>query len=249
MTLSPVVGFSLACLRGIAIIITTGLILTPASIVFAVSGRCPSLFQTFWHRTICYIGGVRVTAFGNYPKAKLAMLTANHISYLDILVIGSHVDTHFIAKSEVARWPFIGYFARLIGTVFVERRAHLAAKQCDQLHHHVKCGRSLCLFPESTSSDGKSVLPFKSSLLEVAIQNNLVVQPVTICYHDPLLRYAWYTDVSLLLHVAKVLVLKGVEVDIVFHPSVDSADFLDRKSLSQHIETIIKNELRTRNKF
>lgn len=102
---------------------------------------------------------------GKVPETGL--LVCNHLSYLDILVIGATTPARFVAKSEVAKWPLFGLFARLAGTVFVNRERRIeAGRSGAELKNALKEGGVVVLFPEGTSTSGEEVLPFKSALLE-----------------------------------------------------------------------------------
>ena len=99
------------------------------------------------------------------------LFAANHISYLDITVLGSLLDASFIAKTEVAGWPLFGWLARLQRSVFIDRRARSTAHQRDSIAARLAAGEALILFPEGTSGDGNRLLPFKSALFSVADQH------------------------------------------------------------------------------
>ena len=96
------------------------------------------------------------------------LFAANHVSYLDITVLGSLLDASFIAKTEVAGWPLFGWLARLQRSVFIDRRARSTAHQRDSIAARLAAGEALILFPEGTSGDGNRLLPFKSALFSVA---------------------------------------------------------------------------------
>ena len=91
---------------------------------------------------------------GRPSDASAALFVANHISYVDILVLGSCLNARFIAKADVMRWPLFGFLARLIGTVFVERKARESGKQRDTLEQLLASDERLVLFAEGTSTDG-----------------------------------------------------------------------------------------------
>jgi 1-acyl-sn-glycerol-3-phosphate acyltransferase len=112
---------------------------------------------------------------GRVPNRGL--LVCNHLSYVDILVLAALTPCRFVAKSEVRKWPVFGWFARLAGTIFVERNKRLqAARAADEIRVALRQESLVVLFPEGTSSGGETILPFKSSLLEPAAQS---LEPVT----------------------------------------------------------------------
>lgn len=125
-------------------------------------------------RRLLRVLGVRVGVHGTAPRSGL--LVCNHLGYLDILVLGALAPAVFVAKQEVRRWPVIGWFARAAGTVFVhrERRRDVLRVNTD-LASLLGRGALVVVFPEGTSSDGRSVLPFKSSLLAPALRTGCPV--------------------------------------------------------------------------
>jgi 1-acyl-sn-glycerol-3-phosphate acyltransferase len=159
----------------------------------------------------------------------------------------------FIAKSEVARWPFFGTLARLQRTVFVDRRRQSTADQRDEIAGRLAAGDNLMLFPEGTSNDGNRTLPFYSALLSVAERRlaggqALPVQPVSIAYSElngfpigrslrPLL--AWYGDMELAPHLWCFAGLGRVRVVVEFHPTVTIDQFASRKALAEHCRQAI----------
>ena len=115
------------------------------------------------------------------------MFVCNHISYLDILVLGSKVNAIFVAKSEIDTWPLINRFTSVGKTIFVSRKDKKAIKdQMMLIEKSLKDNYGVILFPEGTSSDGLSVLPFKSSLLGIIEKENMMdysLQPISLSYN------------------------------------------------------------------
>jgi 1-acyl-sn-glycerol-3-phosphate acyltransferase len=110
-------------------------------------------------------------------------LTANHISWLDVVALGSVTPLGFVAKEEVGRWPLIGTLAGAAGTLFLRRgSAHAAARVVSSVIERLAAGRSVAVFPEGTSTTGETVLAFKASLFEAAARLGCDVQPVSISY-------------------------------------------------------------------
>ncbi len=122
---------------------------------------------------------VRVS--GTVPENGL--IVSNHLSYLDILVISSVCQAVFISKSEVRNWPIFGTLARMAGTIFVDRgRKTAVSKHLSSIASTLKTGIPVVLFPEGTSSDGSTVLPFRSSLLQAAVISHNAITPAAISY-------------------------------------------------------------------
>jgi 1-acyl-sn-glycerol-3-phosphate acyltransferase len=122
-----------------------------------------------------------VRVAGEIPAQGLVV--CNHLGYLDILVILSAHPATFVAKSEVRRWPFFGLLTTMAGTIFVERgRRAAVSAPLNFMVRTLKAGLPVVLFPEGTSSDGATVLPFRSALLEAASVASVAVTPVAIDY-------------------------------------------------------------------
>lgn len=206
----------------------------------------------WYHRRTCRILGIQIERLGRPSKRHPTLFVSNHISYLDIEVLGSMLKASFVAKAEVATWPFFAWLARLQETVFVERRARRAADHRDEMSRRLEAGDDLVLFAEGTSGDGNAVLGFKSALLSVAERRPhdkpLTVQPVSIAYTRldglPLGRYlrpffAWYGDMELGSHLWHAIGLGRVTVVVEFHDPVTLEQFGSRKALSDHCYEVV----------
>jgi lyso-ornithine lipid O-acyltransferase len=221
-----------------------------------VTLRLP-LRRTFphrYHRMVAHLFGIRVRVVGTPPKSATLIL-ANHSSWLDIVTFSAVAPLSFIAKSEVNDWPFFGTLARLQRTVFVTRaRRSETGEARDAIAERLREGDVLVLFPEGTSSDGNSVLPFKSALLgaaETALADGgrVPVQPVSSAYvaregvpmgreNRPL--YAWYGDMELVPHLWEALKAGPLDVVMQFHEPLPP---LDRKELARLAwETVRKGQ-------
>ena len=134
-----------------------------------------------WSQFACRVLGIRVATRGSMPRSGL--LVCNHLSYLDVLALGSIQPCVFVAKRDVAGWPFFGWLARAAGTIFVDREHRFSSTAVvDLIHDAIRGGSVVVLFPEGTSSDGATVLPFKSALLESAVQLRCPVTAACIDY-------------------------------------------------------------------
>lgn len=206
-------------------------------------------FPRWYHRVCCRILGFRIEVRGEISPKRPTLFVANHTSYIDITVLGAVLDASFVAKHEVAGWPFFGWLAKLQRTVFIDRSARNSAvhKQRNAIAERLEAGDRLILFPEGTSNDGLRVLPFKSALFSVAehrVRGELVpVQPVSVTYARidgmPIGRalrpfVAWYGGMDLAPHLWELLGLGVITVVIEFHPVVTIAEFGSRKALAEH---------------
>ena len=201
------------------------------------------------------IFGIQVNISG-IAKKKKVLFVSNHISYLDILVLGSSVDAIFIAKSEIKGWPIINKLCSIGKTIFVERTEIRSVKsQMKVIEENMVKGFNVILFPEGTSSDGSKVLNFKSSLFGLIDFKNLRnydIQPVSISYSKldglPLDKFfrpflAWFGGMDLISHAWKFLGLGLSEVNVHFHNSKKFSDFLDRKHACNFCYEIISNQV------
>ncbi|MCA3554358.1 1-acyl-sn-glycerol-3-phosphate acyltransferase [Aestuariivirga sp.] len=206
-----------------------------------------------YHRLVCRMLGVRVEVVGRLPEQGPLLVAANHVSWLDIVVLSAVAPVSFIAKKEVAGWPFFGSLARLQRTVFVNRdRRHATGGARDEMRERLKAGDILVLFAEGTSGDGRSVLPFKSSFFGAAEIPGVVVQPVTLAYcghrNLPMNRrllpsYAWYGDMELIPHLLGAVSSGPIEVKIICHKPLSPSGELNRKALARHAEEEVRRGL------
>lgn len=206
----------------------------------------------FYHRVCAWILGFQVRVHGEPAAEPPVLFACNHMSYSDIAILGSLLPASFVAKAEVASWPLFGFLAKLQRTVFVDRRATKATKQRDKMVRRLEAGDNMILFPEGTSSDGNSVLPFKSALFSVAQVEPqgrpLLVQPVSLAYTRldgmPVGRalrpyFAWYGAMTLASHFWQVAGLGHTTVDVIFHSPVTISEYQSRKALSEDCHSIV----------
>ena len=171
-------------------------------------------------RAATRLSGCRVRATGPVPSGGL--LVANHVSYLDVCVIGGLVPCSFVAKSEVRSWPAVGWLAAKGGAIFVRRADRTgAAAQMMELRDALGAGETVVLFPEGTSSDGRQVLPFASTLLQAALEAGVPVTPLAVRYHvappaDAATDVCWWGDIKIAPHLLRLWSLPRTEASVVF---------------------------------
>jgi len=213
-----------------------------------------------WHRVATRIIGIRVHVHGTLSPQRPLLLVSNHVSWLDITVLGSATELSFIAKSEVARWPIFGLFAWLQRSVFVERdrRARTGAVT-SQIARRLADGDVLVLFAEGTSSNGIHVLPFRTALVGGAARaaqeaggGGATIQPVALNYtqlhgvpigrfHKP--RVAWYGDMEMPAHLWWVLKHGEIDVDVIFGEPMTLCEGADRKRIARAAEDAVRRML------
>ena len=138
-----------------------------------------------WAREMLGVLGIRLELRGEPPVTGPMLLVANHISWLDILVMHAARHCRFVAKADVRHWPLIGTLATGAGTLYIERESRRDAMRV--VHHmaeSLKAGDVLAVFPEGTTSDGVSLLPFHANLIQAAISAGAPVQPVSLSFVD-----------------------------------------------------------------
>ncbi len=207
----------------------------------------------FYHSICCRLWGITVEIKGNLAPDRPLLLVSNHTSYLDIPVLSTVAGLSFVAKSEVAGWPFFGLLAKLQRTVFVDRRRTSTAKQRDAIGERLTEGSRLVLFAEGTSNDGNRVLPFKSALLSVAERSDsdtpLTLQPMSIAYthlngipigHALRPYYAWYGDMGLGGHLWTFAGLGRTRIEVRLMPPVKANAFASRRELARHLHTVVQ---------
>ncbi|HAT86625.1 MAG TPA: 1-acyl-sn-glycerol-3-phosphate acyltransferase [Rhizobiales bacterium] len=237
----------------------------------SVTAKLPTArwIPVIYHRLACFGFGVRVRTKGRLAIDKGSVLiTANHVSWLDIVVLGQSRPLSFIAKSEVANWPIFGWFAKLERSIFVNRtRRSETGKVAKAIAERLAQGDAMVLFPEGTSSDGNRVLPFRSALIGAASaamstaseanQNetsitsapSVWIQPVSIAYtavqglpmgrqHRPLA--AWYGDMELMPHLWAILKEGALDVTISYGEPIPMDDSVNRKQIAQMAENEVR---------
>jgi 1-acyl-sn-glycerol-3-phosphate acyltransferase len=220
-----------ATLRAALYGVWTVLLLPVQALAVALRLPLAKRLPRFYHRGCCRILGIDVHHQGEPSRDHPVLFVSNHASYLDIAILGSLISGSFVAKAEIADWPFFGLLAKLQRTVFIDRRGSKAALHRDEIGARLEAGDDLILFPEGTSSDGNRVLPFKSALFSVAerrVQGRpIVVQPVSLAYTHidglPIGRewrpfFAWYGGMDLGAHIRHVIALGRLTIQVTFHP-------------------------------
>jgi 1-acyl-sn-glycerol-3-phosphate acyltransferase len=160
--------------------------------------------------------GIRIVVRGDSPRSGL--LVANHLSYIDIIVLSSITPCVFVAKRDVAGWPLFGWLACAAGTIFVDRKRKLAASAAvEQVRDAINDGALVVIFPEGTSSDGVDVLPFKSALLEPALQVGCQIAVAAIDYALPhggsvADEVCYWRDMTLVPHLLNLFAKPAIEV-------------------------------------
>ncbi len=236
--------------------LTLPLLPVQAVLVLFRCNRLAARLPRFYHRLVCRILGITIDRRGGPAVSGPTLFVANHVSYLDIEILGASLPAFFIAKADVASWPFVGWLARLQRSVFIDRKVRSVRFQRDSIEQRLASGDNLILFPEGTSGDGLRLLPFKSSLFAaveaVAQRHDVAVQPVSVAYTRldgmPLGRFyrpffAWYGDMEFAPHIWTMLGLGRLTAVVTFHPPAPTRDFASRKERAEYCRRLVASGL------
>ena len=227
------------------------LILVSPLIITSLFGRgilplIDKWFPLIFHKLLIWLLSVKIKHEGNKKNSKECNLfVCNHISYLDIPILGSSIPVRFVAKSEVKDWPIFGFLSKLASTVYIKRVKSDILVQKNKIFDLLSEGEKLLIFPEATTSDGNRVLRFKSSVFSALENQNFIIQPLVIIYTDingvPINRWlmpviAWYGDMELNPHLVTLKDIKFITAKIIYLDCINTNDFADRKDLSKYLE-------------
>jgi 1-acyl-sn-glycerol-3-phosphate acyltransferase len=176
-------------------------------------------------------------------KDRAAVLVANHVSWLDIPLVHSVWQVRFIAKSEVRRWPLIGWLSARTGTLFIQRGKNRQAAHINQaIHAAFLAGDAIGVFPEGTTSDGTGLQPFHASLLQPAVDERALVFPVALRYLDEKrgvnVNASYVGDTSLIESMAMILRERKIVAELIFLPAID-AEGKSRRDLAREAHAAI----------
>ncbi|HQT27396.1 MAG TPA: lysophospholipid acyltransferase family protein, partial [Burkholderiales bacterium] len=135
-----------------------------------------------WSGKLLRILNVSLSVSGKPPEGE-SLLIANHVSWLDIYLLNVVCPPRFVAKSEIRKWPVVGWLSEKTGVLFVERERRSDAGRVNQaIYDAIASGDLVAIFPEGTTSDGSKILSFRAPLLEPALRSNANVHPAAIRY-------------------------------------------------------------------
>jgi len=208
----------------------------------------------WWCRGLLTAFNIRVVSLGQVPANDAGhtntMFIANHISWSDIHALNSIVTLRFIAKSEIKDWPVFGYLVSRANTLFIDRNIRRDAKRTiDIAVESLQSGDNLCLFPEGTTTDGTSMKPFKSSLIQAAIEAKATIWPVAIRYPHPdgsiNIDVAYAGDTTMAESMQNILAQQQPVIELHFLKPIPSQHVAmqDRRELTAYVENLIRQHL------
>jgi 1-acyl-sn-glycerol-3-phosphate acyltransferase len=199
-----------------------------------------------WSQQLLECLAIRLIVKGSPPATGPVLLVANHISWIDIASVHAVCYCRFVAKSDLKRWPVIGTLTAGIGTLFIERESRRDAMRV--VHHmadSLRAGDVLAVFPEGTTSDGSSLLPFHANLTQAAIVAQVPVQPVALSFLDAIsgeisLAPAYAGDDSLLRSVWRTLSAPPLSV-VVTLGELQQAGDRDRRAWTADLQAAVQS--------
>ncbi len=238
------------------------ILLAPVPLIFGrIRHRKLAIFFTrIWSQWNAVVLGIKVKLKNGdlIEKGQNYFIIGNHLSYLDVILIGCKKAGLFVGKKEVRYWPLLGQLAWLAGTIFVDRskKGPTADRPyIGQIAKYLRQDLTILVFPEGTSSNGENVLPFKKTIFSSPILAETPILPVTIRYvsvnkepfgPDNRDLVTWHSDMTFVDHFWGVLNLRGFEVEIVINPPIfekplDENNVLPQaKVLSEKVHDIIE---------
>jgi len=244
-------GTPRALLR-LSLVVLVCLLLFPAALfgrVLHVAGarrsalRAASAVLRLWGHLMLHLIGVRVEVRGLLPRGPV-LVCANHLSYLDVPLLAALFGGRFVAKTEIAGWPVIGFLSRTVGTIFVapRRRAELA-RTAVELERTLRAGTSVVLFPEGGASRGRELGRFHSALLEGPVREGIPCLPACLHYEPgggeagAAWTVCWWGGMELWRHAFRLAALPGVAARVTIGEPVLGAD---RKELADELRRRIE---------
>lgn len=200
----------------------------------------------WWHKQVLNTLGVKTVIHGT-PSNSACLFVANHLSWLDIHLIGSHLPVHFLSKAEVKDWLVFGWLASKAGTLYIQRGSKTASEKANNIMQQTLLDdRHVVLFPESTTSDGR-IKRFHGRLMQSAIDAKCLVQPVAIRYPDgngnTVHESVLYTGKTTFLQSAKnVMATKNIIAELHFLSPIDTQN-KTRDELARYTEEQVKSLL------
>ena len=193
-----------------------------------------------WSGMILRTLGIRLRMTGTRPAGP-ALLVANHLSWADPFVLIACYPVHFVAKAEIRRWPVFGWLAAMAGTIFIQRdRQRDLSKVAQAFVSHLNDGSAVGMFPESTTSDGSRLLPFKPALFQVAVSAAADCHPVALGYDH--CAAIWIDNMGFLSSVWHVMAQPCITASVHFCPAI-AYQGQHRRDLAAASEAAIANAL------
>lgn len=194
-------------------------------------------------------------------QGRPVIYASNHMSYMDIVLLGGVLKGAFVSKKEVEKWPLVGFISAAAKTIFIKRTPIFLRTGHGLMAEQLNEGRNIVLFPEGKNTSGDEVTPFRPGMLCVTFSNvsktplacRPMVQPLSLrithvdgeaVKDNPELRrggYAWWGDRGLGDHFWKLAQTKNIEIEITEHPPLDPYKFTDRREFTRLVHAIVQS--------
>lgn len=200
--------------------------------------------QQRWFQGLAKILGLHIVVWGR-PVGGAALVVSNHISWLDVVVLGAQAPFIFVAKREVADWPLIGFLARRSGTLFVARASLRAVSGLVRaIGAQLKAGKRVAVFPEGTTTCGDTVLPFSHAVFQAVSGSGFPIQPVALTYLGKAAYFAPFLgEEAFVPHLIRLLAIDRMEVAVFWAPPLPSHE--RREILANRTRAAILDGMRT----
>ncbi|MFF7393580.1 lysophospholipid acyltransferase family protein [Streptomyces scabiei] len=213
-------------------------------LVSLVGLRLPAGAVRRWSRWVVRASGVRVGISGTAPPTGGLLLVANHVSWLDIPLLGAVRPARMLAKADIRSWPVVGALVARSGVLFIERdRIRALPETVSRIADALRGGAAVVAFPEGSTWCGRAQGRFRRAVFQAALDADVPVQPVRVRYRlapgGASTAPAYVGDDSLLASVWRVVTARDVVAEVDVRPVVRPADHLDRRALAGAAQTAV----------
>ncbi len=201
----------------------------------------------WWLRRLCATLNMDVHLHGQPSNDPRALWISNHVSWMDIPVLGGVRSLNFLSKAEVAQWPLIGALASAAGTLFIQRGSGDADRVKDQIVEEINANRRVLFFPEGTTTDGFAVNRFFAKLFSAGVETDCLIQPMVICYHHESGLHPFAPFIGndeFVPHLLNMLSGDRIAVEVSFLPA-EKPQGRDNHELAKHFESIMGSALKS----
>ena len=198
-----------------------------------------------WLRRLMRILGIRFSIHGQ-PVAGGQVIVCNHVSWLDIPLVGAALCSRFVARSDIQHWPVAGWLASCTGVFYIRRGPGGSRPLLEKLSPHLRRGGSVVIFPEGTTTDGRQVLPFHARLFQGAIDAGCPVQPLALRYGptaDGRQLAPFIGDDDLVSHILRLLKAPGLSAELHYGEPIHPGEAEDRQQLARRAEEAVRGML------
>ena len=202
-----------------------------------------------WGAGLARIFHIHIHCHGENPLAgqnrEGMLVVSNHLGYIDVFVHSALFALRFAPKAEIRKWPILGLYTSLVHPVWVDRSSRMKSRECvEEFKATLENGIPLIVYPEGTTTDGKGLLPFKSSLFDIVLDGKYKILPVVTRYRVPegAANPGWFGDITMGRHLWDFLAIPQIDADIYILPPIVSQT-RDRKLLALQVQKIIADTL------